>query len=114
VEEILHQAERLEKEYDWLGATDSYKKAFNLLSEDDLSRKGDVTERLGYTFYHAAFQAEKSDTFQERMRQAVLNYEKAKEFYMKMAGPGKVGRMFCCDAMIAYIGWRLRFLKRRG
>ena len=107
MEEILHQAERLEKEYDWLGATDSYKKAFNLLSEDDLSRKGDVTERLGYTFYHAAFQAEKSDTFQERMRQAVLNYEKAKEFYMKMAGPGKVGRMFCCDAMIAYIGYWL-------
>lgn len=58
VEEILHQAEQLEKEYDWLGATESYEKAFNLLSEDDFSKKGNVTERLGYALYCAAFQTE--------------------------------------------------------
>jgi hypothetical protein len=57
VEEILHQAERLEKEYDWLGAADSYEKALNLLPEDDFSGKAENYERLGYAVYRAAFQA---------------------------------------------------------
>jgi hypothetical protein len=57
VEEILHRAEQSEKEYDWFGATESYKQALDLLSEDDFSRKGDVTERLGYAFYRVAFSA---------------------------------------------------------
>ena len=50
MEEILHQAEQLEKEYDWLGAAESYEKALNLLSEDDFSRKGDINERWDMLF----------------------------------------------------------------
>jgi len=103
VEEILHQAEQLEKEYDWLGATALHEKTLNLLSDSDFSRKGDAYERLGYAFYRAAFQAESSDEFRERMRQAILSDEKAKEFFVKMAGPGKTPRMLRCDAMIAFI-----------
>jgi hypothetical protein len=77
VEEILHQAEQLEKEYDWLGAAESYKRALNLLSEDDFSRKSEVTERLGYAFYRFAFQAESNDEFRQRLRQAVANSVKS-------------------------------------
>ena len=109
VEENLHHAESFEKGYDWLGAAASYQKALNLLSDNDFSMKGDTNERLGYAFYRSAFQAEKGDGFRERMRQAILNYEKAKEFYMKMHEPGKVGRRLCCDAMIAYVGYWLAF-----
>ncbi|MGA3192995.1 MAG: hypothetical protein ABSD73_10865 [Candidatus Bathyarchaeia archaeon] len=104
MEEILHQAERLEKEYDWLKAAESYEKALNLLPEDDFLSKGEIHERLGYAFYRAAFQAESNDEFRERMRQAVAGFEKAKELYQKLNEPKKTGIMLHCDAMNAYIG----------
>jgi len=107
VEQILHQVEHLETEYDWLEAAESYKKALNLLSEDDFSQKGDITERMGYALYRAAFQAENNDMFRERMRQAVLSHEKAKEFYAKMTETEKAGRMSRCDAVIALTGYWL-------
>jgi hypothetical protein len=106
VEEILHHAERLEKEYDWLGAAESYKKALDLLSED-FSRKGDITERLGHTFYRFAFQAENNDEFRERMRQSVANYQKVKEFYGKLNEQARGPKTFRCDAMIAFTGYWL-------
>ena len=107
VEEILHQAERLEKEYDWLGAADSYEKALKLLSEEDFSKKGETYERLGYAFYRAAFQAESNDEFKQRLRQAIEDYEKAKEFYQRLNDPAKTGRILRCDAMNAYMGYWL-------
>ncbi len=107
MEEILHHAEQLEKDYDWLGAAESYRKTFNLLSENDFSRRGEVTERLGHAFYRAAFQAENKDEFRDRLRQAVLSHGKAKEFYAKMAETEKEGRMLRCDAMIAFAGYWL-------
>jgi hypothetical protein len=39
VEEILHQAEQLEKEYDWSGVAESYEKALNLVPQDDFSKR---------------------------------------------------------------------------
>jgi hypothetical protein len=53
VEEILNQAERLEKEYDWLGAAESYEKALKLLPIDDFSGIGETCERLGYVPFNA-------------------------------------------------------------
>jgi tetratricopeptide (TPR) repeat protein len=107
VEEILHQAEQLEKEYDWLRAAESYEKALKLLSEDDFSGKGETQERLAYASYHFAFQAESKDEFRQRLRQAVLNYEKAKELYQKLNEPTKTGRILHCGAMVAYMGYWL-------
>jgi hypothetical protein len=107
VEEILHQAERLEKEYDWLGAADSYEKALNLLHEDDFSGKAENFERLGYAFYRAAFQAESSDEFRQRLRQAIADYEKTKELCQKLNDPKKMGMVLRCDAMDAYMGYWL-------
>jgi uncharacterized repeat protein (TIGR01451 family) len=107
VEEILHQAGRLEKEYDWLRATESYKKALNLLPQDDFSNMGKIHERLGYAFYRAAFQAESNSGFKERMRQAVAAYEKAKGFYERLSETVKTPRILRSDAMTAFIGYWL-------
>ena len=55
MEEILHQAQQLERECDWFGAAESYKKALNkslnLLPQDDFLKMGQIHERLGYAFY---------------------------------------------------------------
>lgn len=107
MEEILHQAEQLENEYDWSGAAELYEKALNLLPEDDSSRKGETHEQLGYAFYRFAFQAESNDEFRQRLRQAILNYEKAKEHFQKPNEPTKTGKILRCDAMIAYMGYWL-------
>jgi hypothetical protein len=107
VEEILHQAERLEKEYDWLGAADSYEKALKLLPEDDFSRKGETCERLGYAFYRAAFQAESNDEFRQRLHKAIANYDMARQHYQKPNEPKNTGIVLRCDAMNAYLGYWL-------
>lgn len=101
MEEILHRAERLEKEYDWVGAAESYEKTLNLLPADDFSRKSEIHERLGYALYRTAFQAESSSDFRARMRQAVETYEKAKELYEKMGEPEKATAVRLA-ALIAY------------
>jgi hypothetical protein len=107
VEEILGQAERLEKDYEWFRAAGSYEKALKLLPEDDFSGKGETYERLGYAFYRAAFQAEGNDEFRQRLRRAIADYEKAREHYQKLNDPKKTGIVLRCDAMNAYIGYWL-------
>jgi hypothetical protein len=107
VEELLHQAERLEKNYDWLRAAESYEKALKLLSEGDSSRKGETYERLGYAFYRAAFQAENNDEFRQRLGLAIADYEKAKKHYQKLNDFTEGGRTLRCDAINAYMGYWL-------
>lgn len=107
MEEILHRAERLEEEYDWGGAAESYEKELNLLPQDDFSKRGEIHERLGCAFYHFAFQAESKDEFRERLRQSTVAYEKAIEFCGKVNEPVKTARTSRCNAMIAYIGYWL-------
>ena len=107
MEEILHQAEQSEKEYNWLEAAGSYEKALNLLPQDDFSKREEIQERLGLAFYRFAFQAESKDEFRQRLHQAILNYEKTKELIQKLNELTKKGRILRCDAMIAYAGYWL-------
>jgi len=107
VEEILHRAEQLEKEYDWLGAAELYEKALNLLQQDDFSRKGEIHECLGYASYRAAFQAERNDEFRVRMRHAVAAYEKANRCNERLNEPVKTRKILYCNAMIVYMDYWL-------
>ena len=107
MEEILHQAEQSEKEYDWLGAARSYEKALNLLPQDDFSKTGEIHERLGQAFYRFAFQAESKDEFRDRLRQSAAAYERASGCYGKLKESVKTARTSRCNAMIAYVGYWL-------
>jgi tetratricopeptide (TPR) repeat protein len=107
VEEILHQAELLEKEYDWPGAVGLYEKALKLLPQDDFSRMGEIHERSGYASYRAAMQAESREEFKNRMCQGVAGYEEAKGSYSRLSEPGKAPRMLRCDAAIAFMRYWL-------
>jgi tetratricopeptide (TPR) repeat protein len=103
VEGILHQAEQLEKDYDWFGAAGLYEKALKLLPQNDFLKVGDSYERLGYAFYRSAFQAETNEPFTDRLRQSAVAYEKAVEFYGRPKQPAKTARTLRCNAMIAYV-----------
>jgi len=107
LEAILSSAKEKEKEYDWSGAAESYKKALGSMSEQDSLRTSEIHELLGYALYRAAFQAENNDDFREGLHRSVVSYEKAKEFCQRLSEPGKTGRVLRCDAMIAYVGYWL-------
>ena len=106
-ESVLGQIAQQEKEYDWLGAAESYQKALVLVPKQDFLKLGEIYERLGYAFYRSAMQAESQEEFREKTRQAVVNYEKAREFYGHLSESVKKARMLRCDAMIAYVDYWL-------
>jgi hypothetical protein len=99
VEEILHQAEQSEKEYDWVGAAGSYEKALKLLPEDDFSRMGQIYERLGTASYRAAFQAERREEFRQRLQSCIMSYDKAATYHEKSEDLNETASMFRCKAM---------------
>jgi len=101
VESILSQIGKQEKEYDWLGAVESYRKALVLVPERDFLKLGEIHEKIGNCFHRASFQAESRENFRERVRLAVEAYEKASEFYEKLSGEQRA-RSFRSEAAAKY------------
>ncbi len=107
MEPILSQARELERKYDWLGAAESYKKTADLVSTQDFRKSSEIGERLGYTFYRAALQADNVEEFRERMGNAIASYEKAKGLYGKASEQPMTARALRCNAMISYLEYWL-------
>lgn len=108
VEQILSLAREKEKKYDWLGAVEVYEKVLKSAPEIDCLKMGQIQEKTGYAFYRAAMQAESHEEFRERMRQAVADYDRAKEFYGKLNRQDRLSPwMLRCDAVTAYLGYWL-------
>jgi hypothetical protein len=107
VDMILSETKQREKEYDWLGATESYGNALNLLLENDFSRLGQISECLGNAFCRAAMQAKSQEEFRERTQRAIDAYGKAHEFYGKLIDKQKLGQMLRCEAAVKYLGFWL-------
>ena len=103
VEEILSEAARLEKEYEWLQASEFYGQALGLVDEGDYFRRGEVQEKIGYSFRRAAFQAENREEFLERLGKAVEAYDVARGLYEKVANEGGAGWALRCGAVSRYL-----------
>jgi tetratricopeptide (TPR) repeat protein len=69
--------------------------------------KGEISECLAYAVYKAAFQAEHSHEFKERMGQASTYYGEAKKFYESSADTKRAPRISRCDAMIVFADYWL-------
>lgn len=83
-EHILGQAEEKVKRYEWLRAVDFYKKALSLaLGLKDFLKAGEIRGRIGFCYYRAAFQAENTEVFKERIHLAVESYSEASELFDK-------------------------------
>jgi hypothetical protein len=107
VEEILAKAKEEEERYEWLKAADCYRKALTAVAETDSPRKGEISERLAYAVYKAAFQAENSNEFKERTTQAIVRYKEARTVYAESNEVRKAPRISRCDAMITFAGYWL-------
>ncbi|MCW4026410.1 MAG: hypothetical protein NWE76_02865, partial [Candidatus Bathyarchaeota archaeon] len=103
VEEVLVEATRLEKEYEWLQASELYGQALGMVDEGDYFRRGEVQEKIGYSLHRAAFQAESREEFLERLGKAVEAYEAARGLYEKVADERGAGWALRCGAVARYL-----------
>ena len=80
LELLLEKTNELEKKYEWLQASKSYKKASEiLLKEKDFVNVTELAECLGHCYFKAADQAETNKEFRKHMKQAVKVYKKELE-----------------------------------
>ncbi|NIV43591.1 hypothetical protein GWN49_01665, partial [Candidatus Bathyarchaeota archaeon] len=79
---VLAQGEDREKQYDWLGAVESYVKAqTSVLKQENFQKAGEIQERIGFCFQNAAMQAESREEFREKMQLSIEAYKKARGFH---------------------------------
>lgn len=111
LEAILGNAKDREKQYDWLGATEYFKKALALVSDHDYPKKSEICERLGYAYFRASMKAESATVFKTSCTKAIESYEEAKRFYGGLNElQGKLhlqARMLRTEAAIALTGYWL-------
>ncbi len=101
--EVIGDAAALGREYRWLEAADVYGRALGAVEEDDVLKRGEVQERIGYCLRRAAMQAESQEEFKKRMQRAIEAYEKAYGFYEKLGEEQRAAWMFRCMAITQYL-----------
>ncbi len=103
-ERIIAEAQEQEREHNWPGAIDSYKRVLDLVLGQEDVKRAETIERLGYALYRAARQAETAEEFKARIGQSMMRYEEAHDLCEKL---NSVGRKLRCDSMIARLGFWL-------
>jgi len=98
LKEILGQAKDREKEYSWSEAAELYEQALGAVGEEDVLRRGELREQIGYCRYRGAFQAETQEEFKSRIQEAVGAYEMAAEVFAE----ADRARSLYCRAMALY------------
>ena len=69
LQSLLYKAEELEEKYDWLQASDFYRKAKSLaLNQKDLIKAANLHEKMGFCFHRAAFQAKNNNDFKKKIK----------------------------------------------
>ena len=85
----LKEAKQLEKNYDWLNAAHAYAKASEIaLKKKDLLKAALLFEKIGFSFYRSALQAETKTEFKKRMNQAIKTYDRECELLKKVTKTG--------------------------
>jgi hypothetical protein len=98
VDALFSQAKEREKAYDWLEAAEFYRKASNSVSETDSLKRGEFHEKIGYSYFRAACQADSVEEFKERMRRSAESYDKAAELLENVES----ARGLYCKALARY------------
>ncbi len=99
---MFEQAEKEERQYDWLAAAESYREALAKKAADPLGLGG-TSERLGFALYMAAMQSDSATEFRSRVSEAVEHYNNAKESYSRQNDLQGASRKHACGAMVPYL-----------
>jgi len=98
LEKTMSRALELEKNYDWMSSVELYRAALGMVPDQDVLKTADIHERIGYSLFRAAMQADSVEDFKKRMRMSVEAYEKAAELFDK----AEPARGLCCRGMARY------------
>jgi len=99
-------AEDQGRRFQWTKAAQSYAKCLSLIPRNDLAKRGEFFERIGFCTYRAAMQAKDSRMFRDRLCRSLSAYNNACTCLRGLGSHGK-GFLFCCRSMEAYIGYWL-------
>ena len=78
LESLLKKANEYEKKYEWLQATEYYKKASSLaLAKEDVLKVAEIQEKLGYCYFRRALQAQKPEQNKLNLNHAIKAFEKS-------------------------------------
>lgn len=104
---LMDHASEQERQWDWLGAAETYDEALREAPDSAPRRIGDLLERKAYALHRAALQADTDDRFEKLTEEAIQGYERAKHTYERVSSPGVAGQVHRCDAMASYLEyWR--------
>ena len=97
-ESIIDKARELEGIFNWIGSAELCQTALNTVPKQDVLKAGDVHERIGYTLFRAATQADNVEEFKRRMKLSVEFYDRAAELFEKVVP----ARSLYCRGMSRY------------
>ncbi len=102
LEDILNAAQAQEKSYAWVEAAKLYEQALDAVGQGESAKRGEIQERLGYSFYRAAFQAETRKDFTRLIGLSAEAYVGAAAQLEALESPNKQARMVLCRAVATY------------
>jgi len=100
---LLGKAQEHERDFKWIEAADSYKKALELLPENEHRRRGDVAEMQSYALYKAAFQVADNAQFRDRIGAAAELSKRARTEYGEDGS--SAASALRCAAMIPFLNY---------
>jgi len=114
IEAILRQAKEKEREYEWLGAIDSFKKALGSegthayeqalqVESRTLSVAAETWERIGFCYSRASTQVEDLEEFKKLRQLAVEAYRSAAKLFEKEDSLKNQGKSAQCNAIAEYV-----------
>ena len=115
LEPLLDKAKEHEKKYEWLPATDYYKKAVDLaLKKKQLSRAAELHEKIGSCYYKGALQAPSTTVFKKHLKKSILAYEKERKYLLEAKTENYKLRIKHVNALIEYVrAWLVEGFKEK-
>lgn len=99
-ESLLDKANELAREYRWIEAVLSCRRALDLvLRRNDFSEAANIQERIGFCLSRAARQSKSVKEFRGRTKAAAKAYEAAATLFQEIIS----GKSFFCKAMATYL-----------
>jgi len=103
LEGVLGKASAMEREYEWLQASELYGQALGMVDEEKYFRRGEIQEKLGYSLHRNAFQFERKEEFFNGIEKAVDAYNSAHGFYERLPDGQGSPWMLRCIAFSKYL-----------
>jgi len=110
LESLLTKAKELEKKYEWLQATEYYRKAVDIeIDRKHILRAVELQKKIAYCYYKSAFQSDTNNEFKKRMKLATKAYQKEIRILKTSKERNKQVKINQTRALVAYTkSWRVK------